>query len=215
MPTVDSPQKGLVMRKAFQCHDIIIANFILNGTIVDGMWRSILTWVNFDLVSHNQFIRIISWQTHTQANEHIIMGILSMLTHLPPTPYMRLWTKSALVQVMACRLFCVKPLAEIILTCYQLNPREQTSVKIESRYQILHSWKCIWKCRLRNGGHFLQGKISYYYSDVIIGYQTTGVSTVTQLFVQAQIKENINAPRQWPLWGEFTGDRWILLTKDQ
>ena len=31
-----------------------------------------------------------------------------------------------------------------------------------------------------------------------------------QTFVQAQIKENINAPRHWPLWGEFTTfDRWI------
>ena len=31
----------------------------------------------------------------------------------------------------------------------------------------------------------------------------------TQPFIQAQIKENIKAPRLWPLWGEFTGDRWI------
>ena len=28
-----------------------------------------------------------------------------------------------------------------------------------------------------------------------------------QMFVQAQIKENIKAPRHWPLWGEFTVDR--------
>ena len=35
------------------------------------------------------------------------------------------------------------------------------------------------------------------------------------LIVQAQIKENINAPRHLPLWGEFTGDRWIPLTKGQ
>ena len=28
-------------------------------------------------------------------------------------------------------------------------------------------------------------------------------------FIQAQIKENIKAPRHWPLWGEFTGDRCI------
>ena len=27
----------------------------------------------------------------------------------------------------------------------------------------------------------------------------------TQLFIQAQIKENIKAPRHWPLCGEFTG----------
>ena len=37
----------------------------------------------------------------------------------------------------------------------------------------------------------------------------------TQPFIQAQIKANIKAPRHWPLWREFTGDRWILLTKDQ
>ena len=37
----------------------------------------------------------------------------------------------------------------------------------------------------------------------------------TQSFVQAQIKESIKAPRHWPLWGEFTGDRWIPRTKGQ
>ena len=36
-----------------------------------------------------------------------------------------------------------------------------------------------------------------------------------QPFVQAYIKENIKAPRHWPLWGEFTDDRWIPLTKGQ
>ena len=35
----------------------------------------------------------------------------------------------------------------------------------------------------------------------------------TQLFGQAQIKENIKALRHWPLSREFTGDRWILRTK--
>ena len=32
---------------------------------------------------------------------------------------------------------------------------------------------------------------------------------------KAQIKENIKAPRHWPLWGEFTCDRWIPGTKGQ
>ena len=31
----------------------------------------------------------------------------------------------------------------------------------------------------------------------------------TQPFIQAPIKENIKALHHWPLWGEFTGDRWI------
>ena len=31
--------------------------------------------------------------------------------------------------------------------------------------------------------------------------------------LKAQIKENIKAPRHWPLCWEFTGDRWIPRTK--
>ena len=30
---------------------------------------------------------------------------------------------------------------------------------------------------------------------------------ITQPFIQAQIKENIKAPRHWPLRGEFNGER--------
>ena len=30
---------------------------------------------------------------------------------------------------------------------------------------------------------------------------------------KGQFKENINAPRHWPLWGESTCDRWIPRTK--
>ena len=32
---------------------------------------------------------------------------------------------------------------------------------------------------------------------------------------EAQIKENIKAPRHWPLWEEFTGYQWIPRTKGQ
>ena len=38
----------------------------------------------------------------------------------------------------------------------------------------------------------------------------------TQPFIKAQIKENIKAPRHWPLWGEFTGGgQWIPRTNGQ
>ena len=45
--------------------------------------------------------------------------------------------------------------------------------------------------------------------------QITSILIFTQLFAQVQIKENIKAPRHWPLWGEFTGPRWIPRTKGQ
>ena len=35
------------------------------------------------------------------------------------------------------------------------------------------------------------------------------------LNIQTQIKENIKAPRHWPLCGEFTGDRWTPRTNGQ
>ena len=43
----------------------------------------------------------------------------------------------------------------------------------------------------------------------------TNLAIFTQPFIQAQIKENIKAPRHWPLFKEFTGDRWIPRTKVQ
>ena len=39
---------------------------------------------------------------------------------------MHQWTKSALIQVMACRQVGAKPLPEPLLTCSQLDPEEQT-----------------------------------------------------------------------------------------
>ena len=44
--------------------------------------------------------------------------------------------------------------------------------------------------------------------------QITSLTSVQQ-FIQAQMKENMKAPRHWLLLGEFTGDRWIPRTKGQ
>ena len=43
--------------------------------------------------------------------------------------------------------------------------------------------------------------------------QIPSLTMFTQPFIRVQIKENIKAPRHWPLWGKFTGNRWIPLTK--
>ena len=51
-----------------------------------------------------------------------------------------------------------------------------------------------------------------HYCDVVIGSMASQIQasrSCTQSFIQAQIKEDIKAPRHrhWPLCGEFTGDR--------
>ena len=57
-----------------------------------------------------------------------------------------------------------------------------------------------------------------HYNDVIMGAiasQITSLTIVYSIFYETQIKENIKAPRHWPLCGEFTGDRWIPRTNGQ
>ena len=65
--------------------------------------------------------------------------------------------KCALFQIMACQLFGAKALPKPMMTYCQLNPKEQTSVKFEPKYEVFHSWKRICKDLLRNGWHFVQG----------------------------------------------------------
>ena len=51
-----------------------------------------------------------------------------------------------------------------------------------------------------------------HYNQVMMGAmasQITSIASVTQPFIQARTKENIKVPRHWPLWGEFTSNRWI------
>ena len=45
--------------------------------------------------------------------------------------------------------------------------------------------------------------------------QITGVSIVYSTVYSGVDQRNTKAPRHWPLWGEFTGDLWIALTKGQ
>ena len=72
-----------------------------------------------------------------------------------PAAYMPHWIGAALVQVLACRLVGAKPLPGPIMAYRQSDPSGELSVKFESKYKTFNWWKCIWKCRLQNGGHFL------------------------------------------------------------
>ena len=77
------------------------------------------------------------------------------ITSAPPSAaYMRQWTGSSLVQIMACRLFGVKPLPEPMLPYCELDPWEPISVKFEHHF---HSIRCIWKFRLPNWQPFCPG----------------------------------------------------------
>ena len=55
-----------------------------------------------------------------------------------------------------------------------------------------------------------------HYNNVIMGTMASQItSPTTQTFIRAHIKENIKAPRHWPLCGEITVDSWIPRTNGQ
>ena len=126
--------------------------------------------------------------------------------------YMRQWTwLLALVQIMACRLFGAKPLSKPILGYYQLDPYEQSSVKFPSKYKTFHSLKCIWRHRLRNGGHHYDDVImtmlasqitslTVVYSIVYSGVnQRKHQSSASLAFVREIHRGPVNFPHKWPV----------------
>ena len=95
---------------------------------------------------------------------HFAVGLCNMIRifiHINSSPpsaaFMRPWTGSALVQVMACRLFGAKPFPGPVLAYCQSDSREQFSVKFESEFYHFHSRKCILKCRLPKWRPFCPG----------------------------------------------------------
>ena len=79
--------------------------------------------------------------------------------------YMRHWIGSALVQIMACRVFGTKSLPEPVLAHCQLDSSEQLSVKSELYH--CHSRKYIWNCRLPKWWPFCpRGRRVKWYLDI-------------------------------------------------
>ena len=57
-----------------------------------------------------------------------------------------------------------------------------------------------------------------HYRDVIMSAmvsQITGISIVYSTLCSGAHQEHFKASRHWPLWGKFTGDRWVPRTKGQ
>ena len=145
--------------------------------IIKCVWNFILKYVMPDICQESEKT---AWQTsHTSV--YCYAGVLTHWSPMtvcsvvgvgqywitwwpnsspPSATYMRQWIGLALVQIMACRLFCTKPLSKPVLGYCQLDPLGHISVKFQSKYKYFHSRKCIWKYLLRNGGHFVQGEMN-------------------------------------------------------
>ena len=113
----------------------------------------------------NQNITVSFTKMHLEMCVCEMVAILSLRIRVNSSPpsaaYIRQWIGSEMVQIMACRLFGTKPLSKPMLSCCWLGPWAPTSMKFQSKYKTFHSRKKnIKKCRLRNGGYFVQGEMS-------------------------------------------------------
>ena len=112
------------------------------------------------------------WKSYHHDRSHCSFWLMCSITRCvcftinspPRVAYMRQWIGSALVQIMACRLFGAKPLSKPMLGYCQLDPQEQTWVIFFIKSKTFHSSKCSWKSRgrwvkttmyFRKAGHFL------------------------------------------------------------
>ena len=74
----------------------------------------------------------------------------------------------------------------------------------------LRNYLSLWEAKLQLFG--------FHYSDVIMGAMTSQITSVSSVYSTACSggdKKHIKAQSHWPLWGEFTLDRWIPPTEGQ
>ena len=130
-----------------------------------------------------------------------------------------------------CRRFNLMPISKYYYTC---------KVNCDSIINSSWIWPPIWVLRLFDSFFMFKGNHngcvfqlltvntffllclntgSYrHYNDVIMSAmasQTTGISIVYSVVISGADQRKHQAPRHWPLCGEFTGDRWIPRTKGQ
>ena len=73
-------------------------------------------------------------------------------------------------------------------------------------------WKLLW-CYFNSNFNEKCSNGPIHYDDVIMSAIASQITSLTIVYsIVYSDKENIKAPRHWPLCGEFTGDRWIPRT---
>ena len=116
------------------------------------------------------------------------------------------------IDFIATFVYCVNFVASQSRSCWLNGTTGHAQPKRNdaNAYSLARRRKLVIIYHLRNHSFYYQHNLKRYslhYGDVIMGTiasQSTSSPLFTQTFIQTQIKENIKAPRHWPLCGEFT-----------
>ena len=150
-----------------------IFNLVLLIGIFTSSKDNALRWMPRDLTNDKStLVQAIAWY-HQATSHHLSQCWLSSMSPYgvtrpqwvnslrPSDAIIHLASQSTLVQVMTCCLLDTKPLPEPTLIYFQLNLKEQTSGKFESKYKNFHTRNCFWKCHLQDICHFVQASICW------------------------------------------------------
>ena len=114
----------------FKSHDKLLETLITieSATFVTCNWTEVARthmdrfyWIKIDSLMQKR---------HSSIANTMELCLFCINSSPPSAAYMRQWIGSALVQIMACRLFGTKPLSKPMLGYCLLDPWEQTSVQI-------------------------------------------------------------------------------------
>ena len=111
------PNKAMQSCEFISSDTVYIDDLVQDNDISVDKYTKPMTWFK---ILQFVFPAGLGWLAQ---HEPEIIGSLTNVNSSPPSAaYMHQWTGSALVQVMACRLFGAKPLSEPMLPYCQLDP---------------------------------------------------------------------------------------------
>ena len=99
--------------------DILNVLIFFFQRLYDDITTSCVCWIFWD-TSHGNLVS--GMYTGNQITHHWTVDALALNSSPPSAAYMRHWTGSALIHIMACRLIGVKPLSEPMLEYWKLAP---------------------------------------------------------------------------------------------
>ena len=165
---VNSPHKWPVTRKMFPFDDVSMVLAFTDSTTsagkslttTFGIFTSMsvdyqLFWIQFsDLIPYSKWvIKTMLFCNRTRVNYksiiHLCMTIIipNRINSLRSShAFMYQWTGALMDQARD----------NYLKQWWIIVHWEKTSVKFESNFKSLFSWKCIWRCHLPNGGYFVQ-----------------------------------------------------------
>ena len=133
-----------------------------------------------------------TWIQLLQLN-HCLYNVYPMLKNWSPpsAAFMRQWTGSSLVQVMACRLFGAKPLPETMLTYCQLDSREPFQWILKRNSIIFIQENAIQKRPLPQCRPFCPG--GRWVKRIVLLYFSSDSETYTLHLVHLSLRNEISA----------------------